>query len=95
MHATQFLLSFLAAAPGALAWGTVGHATVAAIANNYLTTQGKAYVVKKLGQGVSMESIASWADNFRYTSAGRFSAPYQYVSLDFPSLTSKSLQPPP
>ena len=76
-----FCVPLLATLPfqQAAAWGTVGHATVAAIANNYLTTAGKAYVTARLGKGITMESQASWADNFRYTTAGRFSAPYQYV----------------
>ena len=65
-------------ASGAQAWGTVGHATVATIANNYLTDQTKSWVSGILGSGVTMASVASWADTFRYTKAGRFSAPFQY-----------------
>jgi len=70
-------ISLLLAAPGAHAWGTLGHATVAAIANNYLTSDAKIYVSKILGKNVPMASVASWADNYRYTAAGRFSAPFQ------------------
>lgn len=70
---------FTSAIPAALAWGTVGHATVGAIGDHYLNAAGKAYVASILGSGVTMESVASWADNYRYTTAGRFSAPYQYV----------------
>ena len=67
----------LLAASGAQAWGTVGHATVATIAENYLTASTKTWVSNILGDGVTMASVASWADNFRYTKAGRFSAPFQ------------------
>ena len=78
MHSsTTFVVSVLCALPCAQAWGTLGHATVATIANNYLTTTAKGYVADILGQGVSMASIASWADNYRYTTAGKFSAPFQ------------------
>ena len=75
-------LCVLLSASGAYAWGTLGHATVAAIADHYLTSTGKTWVYGILGSGVSMPSVASWADNYRYTTAGRFSAPYQFVSLD-------------
>ena len=77
-NACSYCLPALAATvPFARAWGTVGHATVAAVAENYLTQAGQDFVSNVLGNGVSMESIASWADSYRYTSAGRFSAPYQ------------------
>ena len=63
--------------PSAHAWGTLGHATIAAIANNYLTSGAQTYVSNILGAGVTMASVASWADDYRYTTAGKFSAPYQ------------------
>jgi len=59
------------------AWGTLGHATVGAIGQHYLTAAAQTYVSNILGAGVTMASVASWADNYRYTTAGRFSAPYQ------------------
>ena len=62
---------------GANAWGTLGHATVAAIGDHFLTAQAKTWVSSILGSGVTMASVASWADDYRYTTAGRFSAPYQ------------------
>jgi len=78
MHfSTSAPLSLLALSSGANAWGTLGHATVATIAENYLTPAAKTYVNNILGDGVGMPSIASWADSFRYTKAGHFSAPFQ------------------
>ncbi|KAL9105047.1 MAG: hypothetical protein Q9163_000060 [Psora crenata] len=67
---------------GASAWGTLGHATVAEIANNYLTLDARSWVSSILGSDVSMPSVASWADNFRYTTAGRFSAPYHFIDAE-------------
>lgn len=64
------------------AWGTLGHATVAAIGDHYLTSGGKAWVAGILGTGVSMPSVASWADTYRYTTAGRFSAPYHFIDAE-------------
>lgn len=78
MHSsTAFALSALSLAPAAHAWGVVGHATIATIADNYLTAAGKTYISTKLGAGVTMVSVASWADSYRETTAGKFSAPYQ------------------
>ena len=72
-------ISLLSAAPLVSAWGTVGHATVATIANSYLTPAAQTYVSGLLGSGVSMASVASWADDYRYTDAGKFSAPYHFI----------------
>lgn len=78
MHSyTTLAVSLILALPRAHAWGVVGHATVATIANNYLTSEAKTYVAGILGKDVSMASVASWADDYRYTTAGKFSAPYQ------------------
>ena len=68
--------------PAAFAWGTVGHATVATIAQSYLTSQAQTYVSGLLGSGVTMASVASWADDYRYTTAGKFSAPFHYVDAE-------------
>ncbi len=76
---TTAALALLLSSPTVSAWGVLGHATVATIANNYLTPAGKTYVAKILGKGITMPSVSSWADNYRSTSAGRFSAPYQYT----------------
>ena len=77
MHSNIYLGFPLLLASGTNAWGSLGHATVAQIANNYLTSDTEIWVSGILGDGVSMPSVATWADSFRYTSAGRFSAPFQ------------------
>ena len=92
MHSfTSLILPLLLNAPSAHAWGIVGHATIATIANHYLTAAGKTYVSNKLGAGVTMASVASWADDYRYTTAGRFSAPYQFVPPPLPSQSNFNL----
>ena len=70
-------LAFLASSQCAHAWGILGHATIAQIANHYLTSQAQTYVSNILGAGVTMASVASEPDDYRYTTAGKFSAPYQ------------------
>ncbi|KAK4692058.1 nuclease S1, partial [Lecanoromycetidae sp. Uapishka_2] len=92
MHCYITLALFaLAVAPAAHAWGVVGHATIATIAENYLTTAGKAYVTTKLGKGVTMASVASWADSYRETTAGKFSAPYHFIDAEDDPPTSCSV----
>ena len=81
MHPPTLITVPILLSSGAQAWGTLGHATVAQIADNYLTSAAKTYVEGILGDGVTMASVASWADNYRYTTAGKFSAPYQSVFL--------------
>ncbi|KAG8529470.1 uncharacterized protein KY384_006107 [Bacidia gigantensis] len=71
----------LLAIPVAHGWGTLGHATVGAIADHYLTAQAKSWVSTKL-DGATMASVASWADTYRYTTAGRFSAPYHFIDAE-------------
>ncbi|KAI4109975.1 MAG: hypothetical protein L6R37_000325 [Teloschistes peruensis] len=75
-------LALLASSPVVNAWGVVGHATVATIADHYLTSQGRSYVSSLLGDGVTMASVASWADNYRYTTAGKFSAPFHFIDAE-------------
>lgn len=75
---TLSALALVACTPLAAAWGVVGHATVATIAQNYLTPAGQSFVSNILGSGVSMASVASWADTYRSTTAGKFSAGFQY-----------------
>src|SRR4051812_46681665 len=62
----------------ALAWGAVGHETVAYVAQSYLTPTATAWV-NDLLNGASMASVATWADTYRYTSAGHWSAPFHFV----------------
>ncbi|KAL8732219.1 MAG: hypothetical protein Q9166_002967 [cf. Caloplaca sp. 2 TL-2023] len=78
-YSTPTALALLASSPFANAWGVVGHATVGAIADHYLTAQARTYVSSLLGSGVTMSSVASWADDYRYTTAGRFSSPFHYI----------------
>ena len=74
---TFLLLLLLISSPLSHSWGDVGHKTVAAIAENYLTDEAQAYVQGILFSNEYMTSVASWADKYRYTAKGRFSEPFQ------------------
>ena len=71
------------------AWGAVGHETVGTIAQHYLTSQAQTWVSNILGSGVSLASVATWADTFRETSAGRFSAGFQ-LAITIPPSQAKT-----
>ncbi|KAI2606916.1 nuclease S1 precursor [Hypoxylon fragiforme] len=69
---------------GASAWGAMGHETVAYIASHYALPATQTYLQTLLGDTSAdyLASVASWADSYRYTSAGAFSAPYHYVDAN-------------
>ncbi|KAL8695205.1 MAG: hypothetical protein Q9218_000243 [Villophora microphyllina] len=79
---TAATLALVASSSTVNAWGAVGHATVGTIADHYLTSQARSYVSSLLGAGVTMSSVASWADDYRYTTAGKFSAPYHFIDAE-------------
>lgn len=71
-------------APRVLAWGTLGHETIAYMAQDYVQSSTKTYVEGILGISNSsyMASVATWADSYRYTTAGAFSAPFHYIDAN-------------
>ncbi|KAH8156462.1 hypothetical protein CIB48_g11782, partial [Xylaria polymorpha] len=82
---TPTLLVLLSATlPGALAWGAMGHETVAYIASNFVASGTKSYFQSLLADSSAdyLASVASWADSYRYTTAGSFSAPFHYIDAN-------------
>ncbi|KAI1503886.1 nuclease S1 precursor [Biscogniauxia marginata] len=70
--------------PRALAWGAMGHETVAYIASNFVASGTKTYFQDLLGDTSAdyLAGVAAWADSYRYTSAGSFSAPFHYIDAN-------------
>lgn len=69
---------------GAFAWGPVGHEVVAEIAQRRLATAPAAVtttISDLLGQGVSLASVANWADDFKYTVAGSKTKRWHYMDV--------------
>ncbi|KAJ5576284.1 hypothetical protein N7535_003210 [Penicillium sp. DV-2018c] len=69
---TRVALVALSAAHGANAWGKLGHATVAYVAQKYLTPEAASWAKEVLSDTSSsyLANIASWADEFRLTDEG-------------------------
>ncbi|OAA48053.1 Phospholipase C/P1 nuclease, core [Beauveria brongniartii RCEF 3172] len=73
-----------AAFQGAQAWGVLGHATVAYIAQNYLTNDTTVWAQAVLGDSSDsyLANVASWADQYRSTTAGKWSAPLHFIDAE-------------
>ncbi|TDZ15621.1 Nuclease S1 [Colletotrichum orbiculare MAFF 240422] len=82
-------LTLLASAvlPQVSAWGSMGHATVAYIATNFVAPETKTYMQQLLGDTSDdyLASVSSWADSYRYTTEGAFTSTFHYIdALDEP-----------
>lgn len=77
------LISF-SALQGVSAWGTLGHETVAFIAQNFVKNSTEAWAKSILGNDSStyLADVATWADSFRYTNEGEFSAAFHYIDAE-------------
>jgi hypothetical protein len=75
------LLAVCSAIQGANAWGNMGHETIAFIAQNFVTAKTKTFCQNILGDTSTsyLATAATWADSFRYTSAGSYSRPYHFI----------------
>lgn len=73
---TRLLLALALLLPAShlYAWGRDGHAVVARIADDHLTTAARAEVQQLLDlePGATLESIASWADEHRNPATGKW-----------------------
>ncbi|KAL7793774.1 S1/P1 nuclease domain-containing protein [Trichoderma ceciliae] len=81
---SKIALVTLTSLQGANAWGTLGHATVAYVAQHYLNADTASWAQGVLNDTSSsyLASIASWADTYRSTTAGKFSAPFHFIDAE-------------
>lgn len=81
MHVTALLVAAAAAVPSVYGWGALGHQTVALLAQQYLLPETISAVQEILNDTtpIYLGSIALWADRFRTTPAGKFSAPFHFI----------------
>ncbi len=70
--------------PAALAWGAMGHETIAYVAASFVAAPTKSYFQALLGDTSAdyLASVAAWADSYRYTAAGKYSAPYHFIDAN-------------
>ncbi|KAI0872977.1 putative nuclease S1 precursor [Hypoxylon argillaceum] len=67
--------------PGAIAWGSLGHVTIAYIASNFVRPGTTAHFQAVLGNDTAhyLAGVATWADSIRYTKWGRFSRNFHFI----------------
>ena len=83
----SLLFAALPLIPQVSAWGTLGHDTVAFIAQTFISNQTKTFTQSLLNDTSTsyLANVATWADTYRYTAEGTFSAPLHYIdALDSP-----------
>ncbi|KAK8051998.1 hypothetical protein PG993_003383 [Apiospora rasikravindrae] len=79
------LLSTAAAAslllPGVRAWGAMGHETVAYVATDFVAAGTRDYFQDLLADTSAdyLAAVASWADPYGHTEAGKFSSGFHYI----------------
>ncbi|MGZ2488371.1 hypothetical protein ACVITL_006956 [Rhizobium pisi] len=78
-----FALSLsLLAAGDALAWGDSGHSIIAELAQRRLSAEALATVSVLVGPGVSLASLSSWADDYKFTAAGMKTKRWHFIDVD-------------
>lgn len=84
---TPSLLLLLTLTSHATAWGTLGHDTVAFIAQSFVSSKTATFAQTLLNDTSTayLANVATWADSYRYTTEGAFSAPLHYIdAMDTP-----------
>jgi hypothetical protein len=81
---TTSALYLLTSLPASHAWGSLGHEAVAYVASNFVASDTKSYFQTILRNQTDsyLAGVATWADSFRYTAAGRFSAPFHFIDAE-------------
>ncbi|KAJ7603511.1 putative nuclease PA3 [Mycena polygramma] len=81
---SSYLLIALASLHGVRAWGALGHATVAYVAQSFVSADVADWAQGVLGDTSTsyLANIASWADTYRATAAGAWSAPLHFIDAE-------------
>lgn len=77
----------------ALAWGSAGHSIVAEIAQRRLTPQATEAIAALLGRNVSLASISSWADDYKFLPGGSKTKRWHYVDIDIDDSQTGAINP--
>jgi hypothetical protein len=75
------------------AWGAMGHEAIAYIAQDFVNSQTATFVQTALSDTSTdyMANAATWADSYRYTSAGAWSEPLHFIDANDSPPTSCSV----
>jgi len=64
-----------------MGWGTLGHQAIAQCAQSFLTAPAAAAVSNLLQTGQTFASVSNYADSYRSTTGGAWSAPMHYTNV--------------
>jgi len=66
------------------AWGSLGHETIAYLAQHYVKPHTATWAKAILNDTSTsyLANHATWADSYRYTAEGKFSAPYHFIDAE-------------
>ncbi|KAF4966004.1 hypothetical protein FSARC_6259 [Fusarium sarcochroum] len=80
----KYLLVALGAIRAVHGWGVLGHATVAYVAQHFLDNDVASWTQGVLGDTSDsyLANVASWADTYRATAAGKWSAPLHFIDAE-------------
>lgn len=94
----KFTLAFvgvLSIAQQATCWGSLGHRTIAYLAEKYLTPEGNEYLNTLLERGEDISDAALWADEIKHQRGWGFTSAWHYIGWFMPSpLRSAALAQP-
>ena len=76
---TLALVGVLSIAQQARCWGSLGHRTVAYLAEKYLTVEGSEYLSTLLQQGEDISDAALWADDIKRQRGWGFASAWHYI----------------
>ncbi|KAH8678744.1 phospholipase C/P1 nuclease domain-containing protein [Tricladium varicosporioides] len=78
------LTPLLTLIPHIHAWGTLGHQTVAIIAQNFVQPETQTFfqLILSNPNTTYLADIATWADTIRYTSWGAWTAPLHFIDVE-------------
>lgn len=81
---TSLALTTLLGARAAYGWGALGHETIGYLAANLVKNNTQAWAQNILGDSSHsyLANISTWADSWRNTDEGRFSAPFHYIDVE-------------
>lgn len=77
-------LAALSQIQGAVAWGNMAHEATAYIAQAFVTASTKEYLQQITSDTSSsyLANYVTWADSYRYTSAGSFSYDFHFIDAN-------------
>ncbi len=80
-------------APPVMAWGPLGHRTIAQVAENHLTAKTRREIDKLIGPQ-TLPEVAYWADEIRYLPEWKKADTWHYISVDDTETVASTVRNP-